>query len=1378
MKKILFIFIIISLSLLFASEITTSLKFSEPQMRFDKRGITLIDEDGVYITKPGNPVLPAKSVKKLLNPGEKAVSVSVNVISQKTVPLENDLNWYQTPVPVSQRENVKPTLKNAEVYEKNEIYPQKIAQDLLTYYYRGYAIANVNIYPYQYNPVTKELTVVSEAEVTIVTEESDEAYNALRFIRSDEKTLKKLRETVDNPSVIGHYPINARDGENDNILVIISDQQYFENLEPLFDLKLKQGFNPLLKDVNEIYSDVDGVDNQDKIRNFIIDCYLNLGTEFVLLAGDTEIIPHRGFYCYINGGLDASWTDDDIPSDLYYSALDRVGNGIGPDWNTDNDNYFGEYSGWGGNVHTEADFMPEIGVARICADTEEEFDHAVNKQVMYQTEPVIGDVTEALLVGELMNEDYQTYGGDCMDEIETGGTFNEYTTAGIGDDFNISKLYDRDMNWNMNTVKNAMNGGIHLISHLGHSFNFWNMKIHLSEVTDENFTSNGINHGFHIVYSQGCYPAAFDNRGVVNDYYDEDCIMEAFTTNQNGVAAYVGNSRYGWYNFFNTNSSSQYLNRQFFDAVFGENITHISLANDDSKTDGIAQVNDPWFRWVYYDVNVFGDPTLDIFTAQPTEMNPDYMTSLHVSATSLNIDNVENGARLCFSKDGNVIASGIAGETGSINLVFNQALEETGNYDLYITAHNRIIYTGIVEVINPDVPYLIIDNLSFDTSDGDNVIESGETVTADITIRNAGQQMSEAVSLFIADSNENIVIIDSSYVSENGIGAGESVVFEDAVSFTVNNDIEDQTEVEIASVITSGSQSWDASLEFTLNAPVVRIQSIEVADGGNNVLESGETASVNITLANEGHADLTELTASLMSENENITINNASAEIEGLEPESNASITFNVIVAENVPPGEIAEFNLDIEGSGGYTADLSFSLSIGFITEDFETGDFSSFDWTHSGNVNWTVGSYAYEGSYAVRSGNVGHGESSSLFITGNVLIAGEISFYIKPNSHGYSGGMCFFLIDGEEKNSWNVNSGWEEYSYPVTAGDHTFEWRYTEYSEGMDNVWIDKIVFPQISFENLNSPSSLIPENNTVNLPRNQIISWQNGTETEFVDLYLDTVNPPVSKVLDKVAPQESFSAELEWGKKYYWKVVNYSPVNDTECVKSSPVQIFETALPPNLIQVGSGNSTNQNLPMNPFYGYSYSQSIYLQSEINCDSAVIGKIYYHYNGAHEFGDEITVYMGHTDKTVFSSSSDWVPVSSMTQVYSGNYNLSASDDWQVIELDSPFVYNNTDNLVVAFDENTDGYHSSDDKFYCSYVTGNRSLIYKSDYANPDPNNSGDYPGSLKNFIPNIRFKLANNSPTIDFGDLNVAFNENTGMTNLFLRQKTPNTLPL
>jgi len=171
----------------------------------------------------------------------------------------------------------------------------------------------------------------------------------------------------------------------------------------------------------------------------------------------------------------------------------------------------------------------------------------------------------------------------------------------------------------------------------------------------------------------------------------------------------------------------------------------------------------------------------------------------------------------------------------------------------------------------------------------------------------------------------------------------------------------------------------------------------------------------------------------------------------------------------------------------------------------------------------------------------------------------------------------------------------------------------------------------------------------------------------------------------------------------------------------------------------IGTGTITDQALPIEPFYGYSLSQSIYLSSEINFGAAPIQKIAYYYSGT-SWTDAITIYMGHTTKTAFSSSSDWVASSNLTQVYSGSLTTTTSSGWVELTLSTPFSYNGNSNLVVAVDENTSGYHASADEFYCSAVTGNRSIVFYDDNTNPSPSSpptSGTYLYT-KAYIPNTR----------------------------------------
>ncbi len=133
------------------------------------------------------------------------------------------------------------------------------------------------------------------------------------------------------------------------------------------------------------------------------------------------------------------------------------------------------------------------------------------------------------------------------------------------------------------------------------------------------------------------------------------------------------------------------------------------------------------------------------------------------------------------------------------------------------------------------------------------------------------------------------------------------------------------------------------------------------------------------------------------------------------------------------------------------------------ITETFETGNFSSFDWEFSGDANWLITSdQSNSGTYCARAGSIQDGESSKLRLELD-CISGNISFYCKVSSEsGYD--LLRFSIDGIEQDRWSGNEDWAEVSFPVMEGRRTFEWTYSKddsVSDGDDTAWVDNIIFP-----------------------------------------------------------------------------------------------------------------------------------------------------------------------------------------------------------------------------------------------------------------------------------------------------------------------------
>lgn len=175
--------------------------------------------------------------------------------------------------------------------------------------------------------------------------------------------------------------------------------------------------------------------------------------------------------------------------------------------------------------------------------------------------------------------------------------------------------------------------------------------------------------------------------------------------------------------------------------------------------------------------------------------------------------------------------------------------------------------------------------------------------------------------------------------------------------------------------------------------------------------------------------------------------------------------------------------------------------------------------------------------------------------------------------------------------------------------------------------------------------------------------------------------------------------------------------------------------------VTVGTGSVTNTHLPLEMYYGYTYSQTIYKASYLNNKAGYIKSITYTYQGG-SYTDAVKIYVGTTNKVAFSGTTDWIPLSDLQLVYDANMNFSSGQ--LVVNFSTPFYYNGVDNLVVAWDENTSGYHSSADEFLNDNMdTDVKSIYFYNDTQNPDPANpptSGFSLGTSTN-SPNAIFTI-------------------------------------
>jgi hypothetical protein len=582
-------------------------------------GRPVVSEGGEYDTvqikgletyqRTGAPIVPVRPATILVPFGKKVLQTRVIPLDTWELPGTYQLQPAQRPYTLNYDGQTARTEPNPAIYNQATPWPGMNNEQTAVYSKRGYQLFVLNLFPVQYVPATGRITYTTKMRVEIELADSFET----NVLRPSETTKSALKRRVDNPSVLDSYDaetgsvkklggVSALPGGGPYEYVIITNQTLEGasgpwNFQALRDAKIARGVTATIVTTEWIYANYDGskpsggMDNQTRIRNFLIDAYQTWGTQFVLLGGTNAIVPARLFW------VDSLASETGyMPVDMYYGCVEPAA----CTFDFDADNNYGEPTdGVGGG---DVDLYAEIFVGRAAVQDASELANFIRKTLAYSSTysdylPRISMVGEYLGFGGV--SDYAT---ESMEQIRLGGTYDGYFTYGFENhtrpdfyDFNTStNLYDAPgYDWPKSELIGLMNQGVHIFNHLGHADYTYNMKLYTSDLPSLS------NDDYFFAYSQGCMPGGFDTT---------DCFAEVLTTMEHGAFAAVMNARYGWGTLDSTDGPSQRFARQFWDAALGEDKLEIGKANQDSKEDNLWDINGSCIRWCYYELTLFGDP--------------------------------------------------------------------------------------------------------------------------------------------------------------------------------------------------------------------------------------------------------------------------------------------------------------------------------------------------------------------------------------------------------------------------------------------------------------------------------------------------------------------------------------------------------------------------------------------------------------------------------------------------------------------------------------------------------------------------------------------------------------------------------------------------
>ncbi len=946
-----------------AGQISQTVDFSVADLVFSaSQGSDIIYLKGCEITdQVGEPQLPVKLLHVTLPPGSKVEQVRVTGSESRILSGNYEVFPAQPPRILSlMDESVSFIQPKSKVYSLGEEYPGKLLECTGTGFLGGYQLAGILVYPVQYIPSQKKIKFYSHIEFEIrytsggrkplPVKKRSEGVKAVYQNIMDTAVLNPKSSSLDlSPEEMFSSVLSPADYE----YVIITDTTFVTTFQALADWKTQKGVPAKIVTTDWIYANYSGYDDAEKVRNFIKDAYQNWGTIWVLLGGDTNMVPDR-----IAWAMDCEYggaTGNQIRCDLYYSDLDGT-------WDANGNHIYGE-------VEDSVDMYPDVFVGRASCSSLSRLEWWLPKLLAYEMSPPTDYQTNMLFFAMVLWWNPYTDGGMAKDMID-----QKYVPARFDP---ITKVYESSGGTKAQVLA-AMDAGQGIINHNGHAW-IDLLSVNETQVVNRSDMLQLNNHPRNsILYSIGCWPGAFD----------EYCIGEAFLINsEGGGVAFVGNSRYGWGSPGNPEYGySDRFDQQFFAALFSRDVHRIGATLADMKSVYVSRAGqENVYRWCEYEINLLGDPEMPVWTDTPGYLTVEYSDTVPegpslFTVTVLDADSSSQpvpNALVCVMKDEEIYQRGSTNLHGQIS--FNVSPSSGGALYVTVTAHNFMPYHDSTWVAAAG-PYVVYKTHGIDDvtgGNGDGMVNPGEVINMFINLGNYGSDLAPNVSAILHSTGDPYVtLVDSSQTFGN-INPGGAATSPGAYNFSVNPGCPDGHVIYFDLEITDDNGNlWQSIVALTAASPILGYERYTVNDSdgnANGIPEPGETFNLDLWVRNMGSGVGREVEGRVSSSDPYLTIDDSLADFSSFLPEEVQVAAWQVAVLPGCPTPHFPHLSLLTSTTDGYAFQDSFILSIGEagFEDDMESG---AGGWTHQGTGDmWHLTSHrANSGDSSWYNGNEG----------------------------------------------------------------------------------------------------------------------------------------------------------------------------------------------------------------------------------------------------------------------------------------------------------------------------------------------------------------------------------------------------------------------
>lgn len=521
-----------------------------------------------------------------------------------------------------------------EAYSKDAFFPGNIAELREPHIMRNVRGQVVDIYPYQYNPVTKVLRVYSDIVFQVNTDDSQAGINS--FTRTIEHTVPGEFSQMYESHYLNYAAFAKTRGITDpnGRMLIICYDNFAAAMKPYVDWKIRKGINVEMVNKSAVGT------TSAAIKTYITNYYSKFPDfTYLVIVGDHPQVP--------------STMESSNSSEQKYSQL------VGTDAN------------------------PEIIYGRISAETVADVEMQVKKFITYEKYPntmATSRFNYGAVASLYLGPDNQTKVYLDMRTVKT-------TLTGANGGFaGVKELYENnvgDMAPTSTNISAQINAGISYMSWISHGYPSGLASFSFTNTNLKALTNTGM---WPMIWNCSCNTGEFATGSA-------PCFSEVWmraSSNGKPIGA-IGTAMSSHTMPMGPSEKLGGTAAKYLTDPARKNKTYGGITVDTYIKTAINDYKMPKeFTWM----GMFADPSLVLRTKAPMNMTVTHPANASVGITSLVVNSNVNDAYIALTQKNNIVGTGFI-SNGSATININSLLT-TDSLFVTGTAFNYAPYLGYV----------------------------------------------------------------------------------------------------------------------------------------------------------------------------------------------------------------------------------------------------------------------------------------------------------------------------------------------------------------------------------------------------------------------------------------------------------------------------------------------------------------------------------------------------------------------------------------------------------------------------------------------------------------------------------------------------------